>query len=132
MRADEKLYVQQVFLTALRVAVQHRLPEEYLGVVANLEIKAEWLAGDLVASLMSRLVEGEEFPEASEHIDIPADWWQGVRERWLPAWWLKRYPVQTECIVTRTGVRSNCPHIAPEKPEMCFSWLANGETGAYR
>lgn len=24
----------------------------------------------------------------------PADWWQAVRERWCPAWWLARHPVR--------------------------------------
>lgn len=24
----------------------------------------------------------------------PADWWQAVRQRWAPKWWLKRHPVQ--------------------------------------
>jgi hypothetical protein len=23
----------------------------------------------------------------------PVDWWQAVRQRWAPKWWLKRYPV---------------------------------------
>jgi hypothetical protein len=26
-------------------------------------------------------------------IAVPRDWWQAVRQRWCPAWWLRRYPV---------------------------------------
>ncbi len=26
----------------------------------------------------------------------PTDWWQAVRQRWAPAWWLKRHPVRME------------------------------------
>lgn len=27
-------------------------------------------------------------------ISYPADWWQALRERWFPAWWLARWPVR--------------------------------------
>lgn len=30
------------------------------------------------------------------HKRWPADWWQAFRERWVPAWWLRRWPVQYE------------------------------------
>lgn len=32
-------------------------------------------------------------------ISYPADWWQALRQRWLPAWWLCRWPVR---MVTHT------------------------------
>ena len=28
-----------------------------------------------------------------EALKYPADWWQAVRERFAPRWWLKRHPV---------------------------------------
>ena len=36
------------------------------------------------------------FGETLDQIEVqyPADWWQAFRERWLPAWWLRRWPVQ--------------------------------------
>lgn len=30
-------------------------------------------------------------------IKHPSDWWQAFRERWLPNWWLKHYPVNYTC-----------------------------------
>lgn len=27
-------------------------------------------------------------------IEHPADWWQAVRERFAPSWWLRRFPVR--------------------------------------
>lgn len=36
------------------------------------------------------------FGETLDEIEVqyPADWWQALRERWFPAWWLRRWPVQ--------------------------------------
>ena len=32
-------------------------------------------------------------------MQIPADWWQGVKERWFPYWLKKRFPVRYAQIV---------------------------------
>ena len=32
----------------------------------------------------------------SAEVRYPADWWQAVRARWLPRWWLRRFPVREE------------------------------------
>lgn len=43
-------------------------------------------------------------------VEYPADWWQAFRQRWAPAWWLRRYPV---CCTRRTvEVRALYPKLA--------------------
>lgn len=32
---------------------------------------------------------------------IPADWWEAVKERWAPAWALRRWPVRYRFLVPR-------------------------------
>jgi len=32
--------------------------------------------------------------ERVEEIRYPLDWWQAIRERWLPVFWLRLYPVK--------------------------------------
>ena len=27
--------------------------------------------------------------------EIPANWWQAVRRRWCPGWWLRQFPLRT-------------------------------------
>ena len=27
-------------------------------------------------------------------VSYPADWWQAFRDRWFPAWWLRRWPIR--------------------------------------
>lgn len=51
-----------------------------------------------------------------ERIDIeerwPSDWWQAFKDRWFPAWALKRWPVQYKTISVHERRYGNlCPHI---------------------
>lgn len=70
-------------------------------------------------------------------VEIPADWWQAVRERWCPEWWLARYPVLTrEVSQTETGraegkrYRAVCPHIATDERGTHLRWLADVDAGS--
>jgi hypothetical protein len=40
----------------------------------------------------------------------PADWWQAVRERWAPKWWLKRHPVKHASVAIHEQIWRVCPH----------------------
>lgn len=44
---------------------------------------------ELAIAHITAMVEGSTVKE----IKHPADWWEAFRERWLPSWWLKYYPV---------------------------------------
>ena len=54
------------------------------------------------------------FPEvaiSSKTVTYPRDWWQAVRQRFLPGWWVKRHPIlwhteQVECRVDMSRVWS--------------------------
>ena len=65
-------------------------------------------------------------------LEYPLDWWQAVRKRWLPAWWLRRWPVRQE---TRTiHLVAYWPDLAvavpKHKPRLVLS--VNGESfGGY-
>ena len=68
-----------------------------------------------------------------ERIDIerayPADWWQAVRERWLPPWWLQRYPVQLRRIsIHESRYRAVCPHLPTDQPGDHLAWLVSQDT----
>ena len=60
--------------------------------------------------------------ERVETVSVPADWWQGVRERWLPTWWLRKHPIE----YTKIQVIYVCPHLqvpAQEVPFVHLHWL---------
>jgi hypothetical protein len=52
-------------------------------------------------------------PHISEHgiLQFPADWWQAVRERWCPQWWLRRHPVKRTRRTVYMTVYNTCPHL---------------------
>lgn len=31
-------------------------------------------------------------------LERPVDWWQHLRQRWFPKWWLRRYPVRMDTV----------------------------------
>lgn len=65
--------------------------------------------GDMMMELRARLVGTTTTVEAETQ--IPADWWEAVKERWAPQWALRRWPVRWHSIPTRTTVTHCCPHI---------------------
>lgn len=54
----------------------------------------------------------------------PADWWQAVRARWFPGWWLRRWPVKYERIqIDRPLYAAICPHVRTPEPGPHVQWL---------
>ncbi len=58
----------------------------------------------------------------SERIEIhrkfPADWWQALRRRWFPLWWLYRHPVRYERIdVSKQLYGAVCPHLHTDEKQ---------------
>lgn len=64
-----------------------------------------------VAEIAGRSARFEERADVS----YPSDWWQAFRERWLPAWWLRRHPVRvtTRSLAVRGEARALFPEVWP-------------------
>ena len=72
------------------------------------------MRGEMVVEMSKRLFGQETFSEnSSSFVQVPADWWQALRERWAPKWWLRRYPVVTREIDTVRTVKwfKVCPEM---------------------
>ena len=76
----------------------------------------------------------------SIHIEraYPGNWWQAVRQRWCPAWWLQRYPVQMARIsIHELRYRAVCPHLPTDQRGTHLRWLlkqgisTSGSTNAH-
>jgi len=50
------------------------------------------LLNNMFALRVTQRVLGREVERVA--VEYPADWWQAVRERWLPEWAKKRWPVR--------------------------------------
>lgn len=65
--------------------------------------------------------------EVTGTIQVPASWWQHVKEALCPAWWLRRWPVQYRTYETVIQYNHLCPHlpIGPErsKTDVHLLWM---------
>ncbi len=79
----------------------------------------EIAGGDVIVRMEKICLSGKE--KIIKEMQYPRDWWQAFRERWLPKWWLRLYPVQYKKVVTREIIKM-CPHLAvPDgKPHVMF------------
>lgn len=59
------------------------------------------------------------------HLKYPEGWWQALRERWLPSWWLKRWPiVYVRVDITEKRYGPVCPHLAGVRNDEHLQWMA--------
>ena len=84
--------VRTIQLEQLRYAIVQRLSREFaIDAAVDFNECSRFMADD-IAVLVVQAVLGEKLREIESK--WPADWWQAVRERWVPAWWLRRWPVR--------------------------------------
>ncbi len=116
---------QHVLLEKVRFSCRRYVDIRVLEDV-KLEAFMDGIAQQMVAQLVASILGKCEDHEESQPLVIPADWWQAVRERWLPSWWLKRYPVKTKrlMLVKKTTYWRICPHVNIPTRERHLEFLA--------
>lgn len=67
---------------------------------------------DLFILLVTQIYAGP--PQTKTISAYPADWWQAVKQRFAPKWFLRRYPVKT--ILFTITVQDIFPDIMPDIP----------------
>ncbi len=123
--SDEVLCRRAAF-DKVQVEVRAHLGEmAFLRNHLDLKVHLDHMARQLVLELRSFVL-----GKRAERIDIeekwPADWWQAVKDRWAPAWFLKRYPVQYKTLSVHKETMRVCPHVdikTPEGRQVHFEWL---------
>lgn len=104
------ILIKQILLEKVKLSYQYRISGvaiATLGVDAYADIAADALVCFLQATLAGKRI-SDDVVEAK----YPDGWWQAVRERWAPAWWLRRWPVRYRTIAVRGQVYRICPHMA--------------------
>ena len=70
------------------------------------------------------LVDGFETVDVEEK--WPADWWQACKERWLPNWLVRRFPVKYRTLSIHRKIPTRmCPHIRTYGVESHVQFLIN-------
>lgn len=99
-------------------AIQHLGVERACHLLADLVVRS-------YADFLAR-----EVHRRRDHVEVPADWWQHLRQRWCPRWWLRRRPVRTRRVQTELVVQRVCPHHMPRQHQdwmqVHIPWLRLG------
>ena len=95
----------------------------------NVEAVIEKRTRELVLTIQAKLASGMETVLETKHILIPADWWQHLRARWFPTWWIRMYPLKTETVIVSMTTTSYhlCPHLKFEGKHYHMQWVAKSQ-----
>ncbi len=103
--------IQQVMVEKVHVTCQEVLSEElFIANHVDLQAACDHVAHVMVLRLQSSVL-GKQHGKIDVERQWPADWWQAVRERWFPRWWLKRWPVRYCQVSVHEVVWNVCPHL---------------------
>ncbi len=102
----DDMVFKKVSTEVIRMAVQSHLSRHCL---ENLRFDTKAMIDNITGDMVFQLVAGISGKQEKTEVSYPADWWQALRQRWFPRWWLKRHPVQFKRIVTTTT--HLCPHL---------------------
>jgi hypothetical protein len=126
---------EEVIAHKVRVAMQQLIKDTDVDLrhtpdaCAALELRCQRLGRNFLMELRSHvLAVGDTTTHRS--VRYPATWWQAVRERFAPGWWLARYPVRhTVCELEVTAYAAVCPHHnepSPKPHKEFLSWITMG------
>lgn len=82
----------EVTLESVRFACQHHLSARgfYGAPLTTVSTMLDHMTNDMIV-MMEREIWAE--PKVTHTVRHPLDWWEHVKQRWFPAWALKRWPV---------------------------------------
>lgn len=114
--------LETVTLEKVKVCAIHRMSNEQVALM-NLRLDqsdhASFMADQLALRLSGYVHAMHEEPI---RIEYPRDWWQAFRQRWFPAWWLNKYPVQMTKVEEKRFGRV-CPHLLTDDRGAHFNFL---------
>jgi hypothetical protein len=74
--------------------VAKAFPPGKYATLSDLRVGLSWEAKALVLRLAAGVYKDVVARDTAElSVSVPAGWWQAFRQRWAPAWWLRRWPV---------------------------------------
>jgi hypothetical protein len=120
---------QRIVLEKLRIAFQMHLGQmEFVRNHLELSAYVDEVARRMVLQVQSYILAMEkECERVAVTVTVPRDWWEAVRERWIPKWWLKRWPVKYRTVTSGKDVKKYrvCPHVNVKTRDDTrhFEWL---------
>lgn len=106
-----------------RLCIRHNLDGRMAMQNMVLEEWHDRALDQMVLQMMRRLAAGDT-TEETHSIQYPKDWWQHCKQRWSPAWALKRWPVKMTTVTLPAKVTRMCPHVELRDDIYHLRWLA--------
>lgn len=94
-RIDTSAVYESFLLKKIRAGLEYR--KDLIGInVTDIEIWSDMTTNEIIYKL-EMFVYGELIDEVG--VSYPKDWWQAIKERFAPKWFLSKYPVEHKNIV---------------------------------
>ena len=108
--AHRKLPVTTVVLEKIKFTVAQQVGQHLLN---SMEVDAveDIISGNIAYHLRVDLLGREMRSDLTDSEYVPRDWWEHVKERFAPQWFLRRWPVKGRYIMTTTRHFRICPHL---------------------
>ncbi len=121
--------IKEIVLERLKLSVRGTILKEMLDdgrmqveVRQRIEFMVDSWVADLKLILFGKKAVGPS-GEIYEHAD---GWWEAFRERYFPAFWLRKYPIKKKRIDLSMIWYRICPHIDPKADQrQHIFWLAD-------
>lgn len=115
----------------LAICAENNIPLQYLQ-MGN--VRAQAIVDDEQKRLLIRM-DSSILAMPTKRITVkrqwPRDWWQSFRERWFPAWWLRKHPIQYDSInIDEQQYGPLCPHLISD-PQKSHLHFLSGEVAPY-
>lgn len=128
--ADSVTY-HKIIVDKLRVGIYQTFQREFPAVAENasVEMFPDWKLDAMIVQLHSYLLDAKKLDKTDTlEYQTPATPWQFFKERYLPTWFLKRWPVQyaTHRISYTCEKHYMCPHLSTHETYPHAMWLAQG------
>lgn len=98
-------------LEKLRLGLSHAISNELL----DADVNVRHFITDMMVAEVRGFVWAEKESVRRQEIKYPRDWWQAVKERFAPRWFLIRYPVDYKVVVL--DVKAIYPDFNPAMPK---------------
>lgn len=75
----------------IKLGIQHTLALKAIAASIDVRMLEDQITATVTAHITAVVTGRRAHPVV---VRRPADWWQAVRERWAPHWWIRRHPVR--------------------------------------
>jgi hypothetical protein len=83
--------LEAVALERMQLAIRRSIALHALKVVITPEVMVDQLLNEMVLEMHTSIATQK---VKTLEVKYPDGWWEAFRERWAPAWWIKRHPIR--------------------------------------